>query len=463
MKNQEETTGFGWNGPVVQAPAKIDAYRLVSVLASGGFGIVYRAEDTSRAAPVALKVLHGELASNAEAVARFELEVAAIRRVRHPNVIEVHALGRLPDGRPYFAMELLAGVSLKQHLEARGRLPADEALAILEPLCAAISAAHAQAIVHRDIKASNVFLSEEGGRRRVVLLDFGVAKLLDAEGPGLTSSRHVVGTVACMAPEQVLARRVDERTDVYALGALTYRMLTGEPPFKARSLMTVQQMHLYTTPRPPSALAPVSQAFNAPVLRALSKEPAARQPSAGAFLAEILEAAGRRRAGAEQRALAVHVDFSAAPKAMDAPGEDLLSDMEGIFPSACAALEPSGFKTAMVTGSSLLLTLALPEDPDRELAVRRGGVDAAIALGRRLASRPGRHAGVHVRICVHAGAAAADQGGAVTGGPIMELAAWIPELAAEGPLASAPALEGLGVGARVAGEAGGLAWSELPA
>ena len=466
MASSEDITAPERSGPVVDAASTIGttigAYRIVDVLAAGGFGVVYRAEDVDRGVPVALKILHRELGANVMAVARFEREVEAIQRVRHPNVIKVQGSGRLPDGRPYFVMELLEGQSLKEHLEARGPLSIGEALAILEPLCEAVGAAHAQAIVHRDIKASNVFLSEEGDGRRVVLLDFGVAKLLDAEGPGITSSRHIVGTIACMAPEQLLARPVDERTDVYALGALAYRMLTGAPPFAARTPVALQQMHLYATPRPPSAMVLVSPKLNAPVLRAMSKEPSARQQSAAAFLAELLAAAVRGPLDQERRALAVYVEISLPPDAMDAPDEALLSDLEGIFPAACAALEPAGFKAAMLTGTSALLTLALPDDPVGEVEARRAGVGAAIKLGPQLAGRPGRHERVYVLIRVHAAIATIDASGAVAGGPIMELAAWAPEIVAEGLLASAPALAGIDVARIQAGETAGVIWSKLP-
>lgn len=288
-----ESSGTAGSSVEIDAPRRVGAYEIRELIAAGGFGAVYRAEHAERGTPAAIKIMHAELAASPDVIARFEREIAILQRIRHPSVPEVLDFGRLPDARPYLAMELLAGTSLEAHLRGRDRLPVDECLEILAPLCGALAAAHAMAIVHRDIKASNVFLTEDRVRR-AVLLDFGVAKLLDAGGPNLTVSGHIVGTVACMAPEQILSRDVDARTDVYALGALAYRMLTGQPLFAARNLIAMQQMHLFTQPRPPSEVAPVEPALDAPILQALRKEPDARQPGADAFLAALLAAAGRR-------------------------------------------------------------------------------------------------------------------------------------------------------------------------
>ena len=342
-------------------------------------------------------------------------------------------------------------------------------IAIAEPLCAAVAAAHAEAIVHRDVKASNVFLARGAPAaagaspgRRVVLLDFGIAKLLDDEGPGLTSSRHVIGTVACMAPEQVLGTTVDERTDVYALGALVYRMLTGEPVFGGRTLLALQQMHLHAEPRPPSALSPVGPAFDAPLLRALAKRPDARPPGALAFLEELLAAAIRPRAAEERRALALYLEVAINQNTGDEAAERAFEDMERIVPLARGALEPAGFKVALETGSSALLAIALPEDPARELAARRAAIGAIAGLARLLSARPGRSPDVEVRLRAHAAAATLDGAGAISGGLLVHIAAWVPEEPAGAPLATAAALAGLDAGALPAGRRGELDWLELP-
>lgn len=431
--------------PEPDLPRRIGSYLRKERIARGGYGVVYRAEHEGHGTPAALKVVHAELASSPVMVARFEREVEAVQRIHHTGVARVLEQGRLPDGRPYFAMELLSGEDLGAHLAARGRLPIDEALAIFEPLCAVVAEAHARAIIHRDIKASNVMLAREGGRRRVVLLDFGVAKLLDHEGPKLTASRSLVGTLSCMAPEQLLSRPVDERTDVYALGILAYRVLTGEAPFAARSVLAMQQMHLGAVPRSPSSVAPVQPAADAVLLRALAKEPAARQPGAVAFFEELRAALTSAEAPrpAERRVVAALVEVRVPAEALDAPSDPLLADMEAILPRAAAELEAAGLTVAMETGTTLLLAAERPVDTRADARLRRGVLVAALSLCERLRSRPGADPDVGVRFCVHTGLLALDPGGGAVGGPLLQLDAWLPEGDAVGLMASRAALEGL--------------------
>jgi serine/threonine-protein kinase len=450
----------GGAGPV--APGRAGAYLLGEVLGQGGFGVVYSAVHEVLGTRAAVKIVHAELAAGAHVIPRFEREVEAIQRIRHPGVVAILDHGRLPDGRPYFAMELLEGTSLTAHLEARGRLSVDELLAILEPLGAAVSAAHARSIVHRDIKASNVFLAEQGGARRVVLLDFGVAKLLDAEGPELTASRQMVGTLAWMAPEQILGTPVDERTDVYALGVLTYRALTGEMPFAARSSLAVQQMHLYTEARPPSARADVSRAFDEVLARALAKAPAQRQPTVTAFLDELRAAARWLPATRERRALVVFVELRVDHRALEAPDEHLLVDLESVLPAAAAALAPLGLAVAMESGTSLLLARGRPANPAGDERLRRDTLAAVAALHDRLEGRPGRDPAVEVQLHVHVGALTVDPDGRAVAGALLELGAWVPEVASARPLVSRAAREGLDVPVHPLDPAG-EGWAELAA
>ncbi|WP_437734771.1 serine/threonine-protein kinase [Sorangium sp. So ce1335] len=440
-----------------EAPERAGDYRIVSALAQGGFGVVYRGEHVEHGAQAAVKVLHPELALHPDLLARFGREVEATRRVRHPGVVEILDVGRLADGRPYLVMELLEGIDLAQLLRDRGRLPPEEALAILEPLCSALEAAHAQAIVHRDIKPSNVFLCAGGDRPRVALLDFGVAKLLDAAGPALTTSRHVVGSPACMSPEQLTGRPVDARSDIYALGALTYTMIAGEPPFSGASLVVLRQLHLFASPPRPSARARVSPSLDRVVLQALSKDPAERQASVGEFIAGVRAAIaapgsrGDRGAGGARRpAVGIHVEVQADPGALEAPDAELLDDFEAVLPLALGALADAGFAAVVEAGTAALATADRPLDPAGDQAARRGAVDAALSLMRRLDARAGRDRRVHVRLCVHAGELIASNDGALTGGDLLELAAWVPEGTAEGVFASPAALDGLGVAAQPA-------------
>ncbi|WP_437911895.1 serine/threonine-protein kinase [Sorangium sp. So ce302] len=453
----EESTAGGRRS--AEVPSRAGDYVLQSVLGEGGFGVVYRGEHATRRTKAAIKVLHAELALHPDVCLRFEREVVVMQRVRHPNVVEVLDVGRLEDGRPYFVMELLDGVSLERHLEARGRLPLEEALALLEPLCSALDAAHARAIVHRDVKPSNVFLCSGDMQKRgprVVLLDFGVAKLLDAPGPALTTSRHVLGSPSSMSPEQLTGRPVDARTDVYALGALAYAMLTGEPPFAGASFPVLRQLHLFASPPRPSAQARVSPSLDDVVLRALSKDPAERQPSAGQLLTELREAAAAPRAAGgaaaapRRSAIGIHVEVQADPGALDEPTPELLDDFESVLPFALSELTKAGFSTAVETGTTALVTADRPLDPARDEAARRDALGAALSLKRRLEARAGRDRRVHVRLCAHVGELQASGDGTLTGGDLLELSGWVPEGAAEGLFASPALLDGLGVTAHPA-------------
>ncbi|AUX19752.1 protein kinase [Sorangium cellulosum] len=446
----------------LQQGSRVGAYVLDRVLARGGFSLVYRATHAGRGTAVALKALHAELASDLDAVVRFEREIEVIQRLNHPNVVEILEHGRL-DGRgpPYYVMELLDGCSLDEHLRARGRQSATDALALLEPLCSALDAAHRCGIVHRDIKPSNVFLAEQDGRRRVVLLDFGVAKLLDAPGPALTSSRHVVGTPACISPEQLLGEPVDSRADVYALGVLTYRLLVGEPPFLERSYPMLRQLHLYVDPPRPSARAPVNPALDAVILRAMSKDRRERHPSIAAFLSDLratVEASRGTGAPSSEaharRALALYAEVHVDPGAIEEPDDGLLADLELILPFITAESVSAGLTTAAQTGSSVLLTANRADDPGGDLETRRRVVNAALAIHQRLEARAGRDPRIAVRLCLHAGELLESGEGSPAAGKLLEIAAWVPDRPATGVFASPELLADLEIA--TAGEEGAL-------
>ncbi|MBA2542494.1 MAG: serine/threonine protein kinase, partial [Deltaproteobacteria bacterium] len=213
---------------------------------------------------------------------------AAIERLHHPNVVRGLGHGTLTDGRPYLILEYLDGPSLREVIRDRGAISPDEALEILGPLCSALEVAHAAGLVHRDLKASNVVLARDAsGGKRPVLLDFGLVKLLDQLGPGLTSSRTMLGTPTAMAPEQMRGEAVDARTDVYSLGLLAYHMLTGQPAFTAGggAIKSYLQLH---GPRPrPSAKIDIDPAIDRPVMRALAPAPDDRYPTVGEFFSSF--------------------------------------------------------------------------------------------------------------------------------------------------------------------------------
>jgi len=422
------------------------AFRVEEEIARGGFGIVYRAIHEETGKPAAVKVMHAEMFSDPTAAVRFEREAEVVLALRHPNLVDIHEYGRLADGRPYIAMELLSGTSLEHHLVRQGRLPVEEVLAILGPLADALDAAHAHAVVHRDIKPSNVFLCDNGGALRVVLLDFGVAKLLDSRGQALTASRGTLGTVLYMAPEQLLGSSVDARADIYSLGALAYAMLTGQAPFGDRDTLVLSQIHTHARPRLPSSRAPIDPALDEPLLRALARDPADRPATAKAFVASLAavargaRAALARPAGAiEQPALAVHAEVRVAPVDIGEGDEALHADVEATLPLVLAELGAEGLVAVAEDATHLLMVAPLGGDP--ALAARV--VEAARRAYRSFAASPGRDARVGLRIAVHAGVLLTSAEGTLLGGGLLDAASWVPA-AAGGVVASAAALEGPG-------------------
>ncbi|MBS2022739.1 MAG: serine/threonine protein kinase, partial [Deltaproteobacteria bacterium] len=194
-------------------------YVLEELLAVGGCGTVYSARHRLLGRPAAIKVLHRELSTSPEMFERFVREARVVNQIRHPNIVDVYGFGEVDTGRPFLVMELLSGVGLQTMLERRHRLAPAEALLYLEPICAALRAAHEAGVVHRDLKANNVMVLAEGDSPRVKLLDFGIAKLV-RPSPGdaqLTAVGQRLGTPTAMAPEQIRGGTIDARTDIYAL------------------------------------------------------------------------------------------------------------------------------------------------------------------------------------------------------------------------------------------------------
>jgi serine/threonine-protein kinase len=435
------------------AGAQLGDWLLERPIAQGGFGVVYRAAHAETGKLAALKLLHPELAGDATAIARFEREVAIAEELQHPNVVRIFAQGRAPDGRPYAVMELLFGMSLDEHMDQRGRLSPEETLAILTPIASALDAAHARGVVHRDIKPSNVFLCDASSGGRVVLLDFGVAKLLDAASGKLTSSRQIVGTLLYMAPEQFQQGPVDGRADVYALGVLSYRMLTGQSPFGGGGIPLLRSAQKRARPPLPSTRARIPSSLDAPVLRALEPDPAGRQGTAGAFVDELRAALVEARASVpprpahavERPAIAVHGETRVPPGALLDPDEGLLSDLEALPAALAAQLAAVGLIPVMESGSDVLFVAEAPEDPAAACALRKRVLDAVTEAHRRLSARPGGDARVTLGIAVHAGALLVSEDGALISGGLLDPSAWVPATA-EGVVASAEALAGLGRG-----------------
>jgi serine/threonine-protein kinase len=259
---------------------KINNYEIKGVLGAGGMGTVYMAEHPFLGRRAAIKVLHRDLASDRQAVARFMNEAKAAHAIHHPNIIDVIDVGTLGDGTVYLTMELLEGESLAARLARDRMLPVGEALELAIVAATAMAAAHAKGIVHRDLKPDNLFLASDPlapGRARLKILDFGIAKLRLEMAGGLvkTGTGALMGTPLYMSPElcQGVSADIDHRTDIYSLGIILYEMLAGTRPFVADGWGDLLLMHLTTPPPPPRALNPaISVALESTILRALAKK-----------------------------------------------------------------------------------------------------------------------------------------------------------------------------------------------
>ena len=259
------------------AGSEFDGYRIERTLGQGGMGIVYLAREVALDRLVALKVIRAELATDESFRARFRSESRTAASVEHPQVVTVFGAGER-QGLLYVAMRYVPGRDLGRLISSRGALAADDAAELISQVAEGLDAVHAAGLVHRDVKPANVIVGEDG--RSAYLTDFGLAKAT-ASMSGLTATGEVIGTVDYMAPEQIEGRRVDARTDVYALGCVLFHAITGEVPFADRESSAKMWAHLNEPPpaggkgeRGAAALDPV-------IRRAMAKDPARRYPSAG--------------------------------------------------------------------------------------------------------------------------------------------------------------------------------------
>lgn len=288
-------------------PLEGTPYRTVGRLGRGGMGIVLEAEHRRLGSRVVVKTLHAHLAGIPDLVDRMHLEARVLAALPpHPHIVAVLDGGTTADGRPYIAMEKLAGRSLHVERRLRGRLPPFEAIEWTRQLLEGLAIVHRAGVVHRDVKPANLFLcdADRSGPRVLKLLDFGVAKILGggAAEPRVaaralaTEQSALIGTPHYLAPEQAIGGEVDARTDLYAAGAVLYELLAGKSPFEHHAdVADLLRATLGEAPRPPSDLAgsAISPDLDRAVLRALAKRPADRFPDADGFAAELSRIARR--------------------------------------------------------------------------------------------------------------------------------------------------------------------------
>ncbi|MDX6602413.1 MAG: hypothetical protein QOF13_1615 [Solirubrobacterales bacterium] len=337
-------------------------YRIERRLGRGGMGILYLAVEPGLERHVALKLIAPEAAADEVFARRFAEESKIAASIEHPNVVPIYAAGE-EEGVPFIAMRYVAGADLAKRLLREGRLSPDDAVDLIAQVANGLDAIHAAGLVHRDVKPANVLLSGGDGAEHAYITDFGVARNVATES-GLTQTGRFVGTLDYVAPEQISGGVVDARVDVYALGCLLFKLLTGEVPFPKDGEAARLYAHLNDPPPAPSLYVPeVSMALDDVVVRAMSKTPDDRYPSAG----DLGRAAGAALRGETP---AVPERTVATGAAATRTTETIAAEPEERRPSS----QPTE-ATRRVTAET-----AAPDAPEK-----RGGTAAGPASNRRQA------------------------------------------------------------------------------
>jgi eukaryotic-like serine/threonine-protein kinase len=304
---------YGLRRQVTEA-LQLGQYMIDHKIGEGGNGAVYRAHHALLRRPTAVKVILPQR-TDGDTIDRFEREVQLMSRLTHPNTVAVFDYGRSPDGRFYYAMEYLDGIDLENLVERYGRQPADRVVAILLQVCGALREAHGRGLIHRDIKPANIILCQRGAMPDVAkVVDFGLVKEIAVKDGGRT--RGIMGTPAYIAPESVTdPDQVSPASDLYALGAVAYFLVTGKRVFEGKTSVDVCVQHVTATPVPPSQVVDthLPRGLEELILRCLAKQPKDR-PASAAELAALLRAIPPSENWSEEDANRWWTEFEKDPK-----------------------------------------------------------------------------------------------------------------------------------------------------
>jgi len=315
---------------------QVGEYIVVRKIGAGAMGTVYEAAHPVIGKRAAIKVISQRLSGDSDAVARFVQEARSVNQIGHPNIVDVFSFGTLEDGRCYFVMELLTGASLGDLLK-RGPLSVTRAIDLLLPVCGALAAAHAKAVIHRDLKPDNVFICQLTSGKMVKLLDFGLAKLTTEREPTILPTRTgmMMGTPGYVSPEQARGKNVDYRTDIYALGAMTFEMLAGHVPFLADTAIDMVSMHLSHPPPSISELRPDAPSqIDALIIRMLAKR-ADDRPSLEDVERTLRAVRARLMFSSSRRA-----PTATSPHGVGALAEELPKELSGSFDPTLTSADP---------------------------------------------------------------------------------------------------------------------------
>jgi serine/threonine-protein kinase len=281
-------TPFG--GDDLVGTVLMDRYEILEVIGGGGMGLVYKARHRLMNRIVAIKMLHKHMVSSADALKRFQVEAQAASCLSLPNILTIYDFGLTDEGQPYMVMDYLEGSSLGDIIEEEGHLAAARALNIFTQVCAGLSHAHQKGIIHRDLKPSNIMLVTFGDQKDFVkIVDFGIAKLLrqnEGGGEQLTKTGEVFGSPLYMSPEQCKGKQLDARSDIYSLGSVMYRSLTGSPLFEGDEVIEFLFKQVSEMPQPFRVICPglrIPKKLEDIVFKALAKEPENRWQSMAAL------------------------------------------------------------------------------------------------------------------------------------------------------------------------------------